>query len=1492
MEQGSKTKKIITTTTTSINKREEVPVKTSQSLNTESYEYFSQKITTKNNLTESSLQASNQKDENSSLKCTCNQGSSAKKNFQELKCTCGKGMSQSEQQQICTCGLSHGITGSNQFQIKTTTTTTNYNNVNSNINSGINTNVNTKTRTNINVNANARASSNINANASSNASASANASLAKSGQRISTEQKEINVKTEGKVCNCNQSVNEKVSSKTTINKKSLMMTKEQINKSMKAKQEWNRRNVGQNNENLQIIAAERPELLVQCVQDIKVIQEPRPVQILIPVPPNEIDYPLGLEIYGKEKKVLICPENIDELNVSKAYSTIKPHFEGLDIGQSENVFCEKVQKKAENLNIEHDDLNIKKSKKDRYDMPLTLENGEMFVKGEKNFNKGNEVELTTKMNVIGKQKLPWNETNEAIKTTKMNIDKTERTQFENLYVENNAYNYQGKSKNKFSPEEIDLEQNEDMTYPAEYANQNWNETTTPMSGKPFTIERQEKKINLSKSKGDKITIKKSYETVDWNKKNNKRKEVQINMIKRSKQKHLAKQRAVPVTIKGQENDWNNLVKEENDTNINIEKTAKLNEFDIAHGDEVHISNEAEEILVNDDYNIVEENYTRPVRANIKKVPDFSEESVSSEYDVLKGIKKYMGQYQYKDLVDESLKIQGQKIIINDISGKYPRRVETFQGLDENFQKFSNDQYKADNRNFNVQINQVNIEKRVRVNKQPLHEYKYVQKYEYEQEGDYEHESYERNNNEPEDAQEPEQEMEGPEDKDQGLGQIQIHQRQEHSQEVEAEVEGEGEEEINEHELEEQYPEEEQENENVETKEQYYYLKQNEERNDSEPRDEMEPEQQDEINANEDDAKDTLQKAQDQEDQNEPQETSPKVYIKEITYTKGEANTEGNVANLRYITLKKKEEQEDSNSQPNDHNEEQEEKEIKQQEEIHEEKKEESNEKDNKAQYQYVTMLSQKVEEQHLSKSENDIKSDLEQEIEKKEEINEEQNKEGEKKEEEKKEEQNKEEIKEENKIENQYQYVKMLSQKVEEQHLSRDEGEPDNELDEEIKKKEENNVLESQENQQQVEEHAQLQSQQQEEKHAQIQSQQQVEEHAQQSQQQVEEQVEHHMEEKVEDNNEEQAEENVEEHVEEHVEENVEENVEDNVEEHIEENFEEHFEEHVEDNEEQVEEDNNEEQLEEQVEDNNEEQMEEHVEEHVEEQEEEHLEHQEYEEEVHNEEQNLEQEHEHEQEMQEEEIHQQEQELKIREKKPEIKQEGKKVSEIVAEAIQQEMKRQELKERELRQKGKEDKYNLMINAYSKHLKENPPDNYNKFATNKLNIIPKVSEVQSHPVQTTSKTVQTQTITQSQTSTQQQFEEAPNPNPMMYSFGQGSVEESHLSTENKNAYLVSSGIQGRVFTFGQEGLTTTNTISSGANLKLKNIVNYTQKQSSSSGQGMTGKYYFTKGYSSYSSSSKGNKEPMDNIKRKKMERGMKAKNEMDDIVVGPRDSKRK
>ena len=43
-----------------------------------------------------------------------------------------------------------------------------------------------------------------------------------------------------------------------------------------------------------------------------------------------------------------------------------------------------------------------------------------------------------------------------------------------------------------------------------------------------------------------------------------------------------------------------------------------------------------------------------------------------------------------------MKIEGQQVIINDISGKYPRRVESFHGLDENFQKLEHFTYDNNN----------------------------------------------------------------------------------------------------------------------------------------------------------------------------------------------------------------------------------------------------------------------------------------------------------------------------------------------------------------------------------------------------------------------------------------------------------------------------------------------------------------------------------------------------------------------------------------------------------------------------------------------------------------------------------------------------------------------------------------------------------------------------------------------------------------------------
>ena len=104
-EHNSKYIKYTTTSNESLNKRDTGPVKTNQSMNSESYEYFSQKITTKNNITESSVNSMNQNSNSkyiqsnvatSGLKCTCN-----KEQKSELKCTCPQGGHGVQ----CTCGL-------------------------------------------------------------------------------------------------------------------------------------------------------------------------------------------------------------------------------------------------------------------------------------------------------------------------------------------------------------------------------------------------------------------------------------------------------------------------------------------------------------------------------------------------------------------------------------------------------------------------------------------------------------------------------------------------------------------------------------------------------------------------------------------------------------------------------------------------------------------------------------------------------------------------------------------------------------------------------------------------------------------------------------------------------------------------------------------------------------------------------------------------------------------------------------------------------------------------------------------------------------------------------------------------------------------------------------------------------------------------------------------------------------------------------------------
>ena len=925
-DKNAKIKKYAMTSTESMNEREILPIKNSQSLNTESFEYYNQKTSSKNNITESrynnmNLQSnsryssnnqtsnSNQRTQNSAIerKIQSMQGNT---NISGLKCTCNKNNDNLEKNLKCNCSQKHnkfctfgrfkkqlfeeeksgynfgnaqyGYQLNNQHKFISQSKYVYNNNI------GIQNNQKSKTplsgvgtmspigqsKTII---SNSKLITYISPNNPSlkiSEEMNKNLSSAEKGKRIDSNfnnySNEVHTKlNQGEnfvdnyaYLNSNQRNDKNINNETyQYNKKvNINITNTNINNKNTNRSysydnrirdranrilniERSQKCVGQNNESLQILASEKPQLIVQCVQDMQVIQEPKPVQILLPMQPNEIDYTLGLEIYGKnkeeerralkeaeklKKQMEIYPLKNEELNISKAYSTIEPHFENLNIDRKEELFCQGViiqEKERPNKFKDEKDINALNDrralsvKNKAWDL-ISIEKHEMNIYGEeKNFNRYNQKVLTTKMNVRGYYKPKWNDLNRAIKTTKMNIEGTgisepepeeeeekeeeekeeekveekeeikieekehikledvqklekkpkkkhikkkvkkpvkkkpvkkvikkvkkvakkhtinkeeelldEPSESDNqeieleidnnyelnipetemekkfgaLKVQNKVYNYKApeKPKEEEKPEKLKYEKDETLqdstdivSYEAEYPkNNDWNEDSIPMSGRPFTIEKKPRP-NLFTSKAEKISIKESYKSKDWNKNIRERNEIKINMLTRKPRRHLlSKHRVQPVILKGKDSNWNRIVKRENDTKLQIDKSPKKANFVLSKDIEFQIENEAEEILVNDDYNIVEENYSRPIRANIRKVEDLTEESVSSEYDILKNIHRHESQFnQFKEMVSESLKIFGQKVIINDVSGKYPRRVETFHGLDENFEKYANDQ---------------------------------------------------------------------------------------------------------------------------------------------------------------------------------------------------------------------------------------------------------------------------------------------------------------------------------------------------------------------------------------------------------------------------------------------------------------------------------------------------------------------------------------------------------------------------------------------------------------------------------------------------------------------------------------------------------------------------------------------------------------------------------------------------------------------------------
>jgi len=391
------------------------------------------------------------------------------------------------------------------------------------------------------------------------------------------------------------------------------------------------------------------------------IQNEKSFQVLVPIPQNKIDYACDMQINNSSKKKYSV-EEINEIRKRKKIQTTEIINESNYKSNEKNEFItfNRRTKKKPNWNLTNKAIN---------------ENNISY-----RTNKEIEIDNTLKkkdaQNIKDK-----NEFN--MENFEINISDNGRKFKGEMFIENKSIEFEKQPKDLNL--NLLLSPNQTRSLNADRPRRDWSSITRPTSIRPLSIEGRHKEALLERNV-EKLYIKGNKPKNDWNICNNEKKEVNINLYQKKKTQYLSKQKMQPFVIIGNEKKWNFIMQKENETNLTIIGVEKKNDT---------IEND-DEIIINDDYNIIENNHNRHVRTNIQKVTDISDES-SSEYNVLNNLKMINAQNNiYKDAIQESYKKSGQKlgrVIINDISKKYPKRVETYHGRDEeeitNYQNINN-----------------------------------------------------------------------------------------------------------------------------------------------------------------------------------------------------------------------------------------------------------------------------------------------------------------------------------------------------------------------------------------------------------------------------------------------------------------------------------------------------------------------------------------------------------------------------------------------------------------------------------------------------------------------------------------------------------------------------------------------------------------------------------------------------------------------------------
>ena len=483
-------------------------------------------------------------------------------------------------------------------------------------------------------------------------------------------------------------------------------------------------------ERLQYLAAEPPDLIVQFMNDLMIDRtvDNNPIKILIPIPDNIVQNQCDLMVLSKEKKETeekpsesICPENVDFLNISHAYSTLINSFNDLESDRIEMFFQSqptiekpkpkpKIEKPKPKPKIEKPKPKPKIEKpkpkpeiekpkpkpeiekpkpkpkiekpkpKPKIEKPKPkpkIEKPKPKIKIDDEAKPIYIIENNDAWDISGSERT-WSGPIQPVRTNKFEFETGEEN-WNNLMQEtvekldfekSKKGPYSNLDKNQFDIfykesgkifKIIDLGDNEVITLKAEkrklapspenvqslsvggpgFKPRVW--SPVPTLAISFNLEKSDIKNKFNIVSDNMTMPSERKRRPDWNLVNKASNEELINIF--GKEKILVEQKVRPLSVFGEPkkpNRWNEIVRTQKGAKLVFEAKKikyKKSKWYLSVCKEINMfyEREADEVIINDDYNDIKGTQMRPIIVTVLKVNEDEETSSVTSYDVFENI---------------------------------------------------------------------------------------------------------------------------------------------------------------------------------------------------------------------------------------------------------------------------------------------------------------------------------------------------------------------------------------------------------------------------------------------------------------------------------------------------------------------------------------------------------------------------------------------------------------------------------------------------------------------------------------------------------------------------------------------------------------------------------------------------------------------------------------------------------------------------------------